>query len=110
MDKLTRCLCQDNELPKKSDWKITASPKYGSEIMRKFNLTGTPVRIFSAANHIFIQYKNVLNKNCTVVVCQTFFLLIAVTIDDVIHVRDQRIIDYIRLIQNHNVVKKKLLI
>ncbi len=88
MDKLSTCLCADHELPKKSDWKIRLDASFGAELMTKFNFVGIPVRTFLAGNHIFVQYKDASGAYKIFIVCQTFFVLIAVSIGEYIHIKD----------------------
>ncbi|AAU11059.1 hypothetical protein LDVICp216 [lymphocystis disease virus-China] len=109
MNPLIKCVCLDHKLPKKSDYKIKLESAVTIEIMKKFNLKGTPFRAFVAANHIFIQYKDLSDKYNLIAICKTFFLLVAITVNEIVRVRDQRLIDYLRLVWNHNVIKKKLM-
>ncbi|QHR78553.1 hypothetical protein KM759_gp137 [Lymphocystis disease virus 4] len=109
MNPLIKCFCKDHELPKKSDFKLRLNSKFTHEMMKKFNVQGIPFRAFLAANHIFIQYKDLNDKYNLLSICKTFFLPVAITVNETVRIKDQRLVNYLRLVWNHNIIKKKLM-
>ncbi|QHR78555.1 hypothetical protein KM759_gp073 [Lymphocystis disease virus 4] len=109
MLELSKCLCQDSELPKKGDIKMRMEPEFGVETLNKLSLTGKPIRTFIAGCHIFVQYKDEFDNYHIIIMCQKDFSLLAVSSSvETICVKDHRLIEYIASVWNYDIIKKKL--